>query len=88
MSGKELGVQAKQFALANGHRHDRDRGGGQRLRGEFPVEMHVCIAVDGRYHGGLRPRRPECLYLPDDLTPVGMTEWRVDRHDIVRLHPL
>ena len=55
MAGQELGVQADQFALANGECHDGDRGGIDRLRGKFPVEMHVCIAVDGRNHGSLLP---------------------------------
>src|SRR5712691_6937333 len=50
--------------------------------------MRVGVAVDGRHHCSFFTCGAERLDRLDNPAPVGMAEWRIDCHDVVRRYAL
>ena len=83
VADQRRGVDAGQFLFAHGERDHRNVGGVHALVGEFFIERHVGVAVDGGDHCGLLAFTTEFLDARHDRLPVGMTEWGVVDHDVV-----
>ena len=84
MAEQRLGVEAGEFFLTYGERHNGNISGLDALVAKFLVEGNVRVAIDGRHHRGLLARRTELLDVGDDGLPVGVTERRVVDHDVFR----
>lgn len=63
----------EKFFFAHREGHDGNVGGGDALVGEFLVERHVGVAVEGRNHGGLCPR-VKLFDFSNNGLPVGMAK--------------
>ncbi|MDT4818495.1 hypothetical protein FQZ97_515890 [compost metagenome] len=82
MADQRLGVDAAQFFLADREGHHRHVGGFQALVGQFLVERHVGVAVDGGDHRGLAAGG-ELLDVGDDGLVVAVAERGVDLLDVL-----
>ena len=88
MADQVLGVDAGQFLFADREGDHRDVGRLDAGIGQFLVERHVGVAVDGRHDRRLLAGRGEFLDRRDLGLPVGMAERRVVDPDVVRRDPL
>ncbi len=82
MPDQRLGIDARQFFLADRESDYRNVRGPHALIAEFLVERHVGVAVHRRDHRRLLSRRAEFLDRRDFSLPVGKPERRVVLHDV------
>ena len=87
VADQRLGVDAAQFFLTHREGHHRHVGGFQALVGQFLVEGHVGVAVDGGDHRGLAAGG-ELLDVGDDGLIVAVAEGGVDLFDILLVDAL
>ncbi len=88
VTDQRRGIETGKLFFAHGEGDDRDVFGLDALVGQFLVEGHVGVTIDGGDNGGLLAGRAEFLDVGHDRLPVGMTERRVVDHDVLFLDAL
>ncbi len=87
VTDQRFGVDAAQLLFADREGDHRHVGGFQALVGQFLVERHVGVAVDGRHHRCLAASG-ELLDVGDDSLVIAVAEGGVDLFDVRFRHAL
>ena len=82
MPFEQFRLHARQFPLADREGHHRNARGGHFLRAKLLEESQIGLAVDGRNHGGLPPRRRKTPDLANDNLPGRAGVRDVADHDV------
>ncbi|QTK80686.1 hypothetical protein AT6N2_C3200 [Agrobacterium tumefaciens] len=88
VANQRRGIETGKLFFTHGEGDDRNIFGLDALVGQFLVEGHVGVTIDGGNHGGLLAGRTEFLDVGHDRLPVGVTERRVVDHDVLFLDAL
>ena len=81
MPHQRLGVDAGKLLFAHRKRNHRNLVGRDALVGQFFIERHVGIAIDGRHHGSVA-RGAEFFHIGHNRLPIRLAKRRVIHHDV------